>query len=183
MRKMCAASLALVLAACNPMAQMSDADSEIAEFHENFNASNWDAIWNGASDDFRASLTRQEFDAFMDRMRASVGEYQDGSQAGFNVNTNNGVTTTEITLDTTYENGTADEVFTFVGSGEQMQLLNWNIDSTAPWADEPAAQQPEPQMAPGPDAGGDEGMGGKPMGDAAAAPAPAPAPADTGTGK
>lgn len=146
MRKLtfAAAGLALVLAACNPMEQMDGADTLIEEFHADFNDSDFNGIWNGASQEFRDSMTRAEFDGFMSRMRASVGEYQDGSQVGFNINTNNGVTMTEITLDTTYENGTADEVFTFIGTGDDMALINWNIDSTAPWA-EPEA----PEQAPG----------------------------------
>lgn len=141
MRKFLAVATLAMLAACNPMEQMDGADTLIEEFHADFNESDFDSIWNGASDEFRRSLTREEFQQFMIRMRASVGEYQDGSQVGFNINTNNGVTMTEITLDTTYENGTADESFTFIGSGDDMALLNWNIDSTAPWADEQPAQQ------------------------------------------
>lgn len=144
MRKFMAITAVALLAACNPMEQMDGADALIEEFHTDFNESDFDTIWNGASQEFRDSMSRSEFDGFMSRMRASVGEYQDGSQVGFNINTNNGTTLTEITLDTTYENGTADEVFTFIGTGDDMALLNWNIDSTAPWA-EPEA----PAQAPG----------------------------------
>ncbi|MEL1250574.1 hypothetical protein [Aurantiacibacter gilvus] len=146
MRKILAVTAVALLAACNPMEQMDGAETLIEEFHADFNESDFNAIWNGASQEFRESLTRAEFDDFMSRMRTSVGEYQDGSQVGFNINTNNGTTLTEITLDTTYENGTADEVFTFIGTGDDMALLNWNIDSTAPWA-EPEVAEPAPGTA------------------------------------
>ena len=123
------------VAACNPMAQIGSADTEIDEFHQRFNAEDFDAIWNDASQDFKEATPRAEFERFMNQMRASVGTIDDKSRTGFNVNTNNGVTSTSINLETTYENGEGTETFIFVGPPEDLQLLNWNIDTNAPWAE------------------------------------------------
>lgn len=161
MRKIFAVVAALLLAACNPFAVMEGADEEISAFHTAFNANQWEAIWNEADDEFRTITPRAKFDETMNNMRAAMGEWQSGEQTGFNINTDNGRTTTEIIYNSTFANGTATETFLFVGEGEEMALLGWNIEQqTGAAAAAPAAEAPADAT-------------GKPAAPASAAPASA----------
>ncbi|QZH74461.1 MAG: hypothetical protein JY451_12375 [Erythrobacter sp.] len=165
MRRMFAVIAALLLAACNPFAVMDSADEEIAAFHSSFNGNQWEAIYNQADAGLREATTREGFDGEMVRMRETFGAFMSGEQTGFNINTENGVTTTEITYDSTFENGTATETFIFVGEGEDMALLGWTIEQTGDVA-APAADVAAEAPADAP---------GKAAAPAEAAPAPAPA--------
>lgn len=146
MRKLLALAAVALLAACNPMEQAEGADELAATFHEHFSAGEFDAIWNEASDEFRANTPRTQFDNAFGNLHRFYGEYQGGSREGISLNSNNGVTTTEISMATTYANSRANETFTFVGTGEDMALLNWTInadDGSGDAADEGEADEAE----------------------------------------
>ena len=139
------AGLALALAACNPMEQTADADALAEVFHADFSAGNFDKIWSEASNDFRTGTPRAEFDQVFANLHNFYGEYQGGSRSGVSLNTNNGVTTTQIGWNSTYANSRADETFIFVGTGDDMKLLNWSIEPVA-------AEGESPDPVPVPDA-------------------------------
>lgn len=141
------AGIALALAACNPMEQTSGADELAEVFHEDFSAGNFDKIWNEASDDFRGGTPRAEFDQVFGNLHEFYGEYQGGSRSGVSLNTNNGVTTTQIGWNSTYANSRADETFIFIGTGDDMKLLNWSIE---PVAAEGGGSAPAAEAAPAP---------------------------------
>ncbi|VVT12940.1 hypothetical protein [Erythrobacter sp. EC-HK427] len=121
MRWFLGAMCALVLSACNPVAQMDSSERLIAEFQ---------ADMHGPS---REGSTRSELDDAYVRLkglvRSSLGELQSSERTGFNLNSNNGETTTVITMSSTYQNGEATETFTFKGTGDQMELHGWDINS------------------------------------------------------
>jgi len=121
----------LSLAACNPVDQVNRADEEIAAFHEALSEGDGDAIWARLGPEARASTSRAEFNEFVEIAHSGLGEFQDRTRTSMNVNSDNGVTTTEISMTTTYANGEATEVFIFTGEGEDMEVASWNIDSPA----------------------------------------------------
>ena len=149
MLKMVVALGGLALAACNPMAQADGADELAEQFHEDFSAGNFDKIWAEASDEFREGTPRTEFDAAFNNLRQFYGEYQGGSREGISLNTNNGVTTTEIGMSTTYANSRANESFIFIGTGEEMALLNWNIEPDDGSGDDAEDEEVDGAASPG----------------------------------
>ncbi len=129
MRMILGGATALLLVACNPIAQMNDADEQIDLFHERYSAGNYEAIYQDATPEFREVAEPEEWATMMRVVSGRLGAVTESSQSGFNVNTNNGVTTTTITRDTIYENGEGAESFTYVGSGDEMALLSWEVVS------------------------------------------------------
>ena len=125
-----AGGLAL-LAACNPMAELEDADGEVATFHRQFDARDFEGIWNASHDDFRAGQPPEDYAAFMVAIRDKLGEVESTERQGFNVNTNNGVITVTVTMLTEFEQGRGNETFVFMRDGDELKLYNYNVNSQA----------------------------------------------------
>lgn len=129
MRNKWAMFAAVLLAACNPIAQMNDADEQIDLFHERYSAGEFDAIYRDSAPEFREAVKQDEWANLLQTVSGRLGAVEDSSQTGVNVNASNGVTTTTITRDTTYEQGEGTETFIYSGSGDDMALMNWEVVS------------------------------------------------------
>lgn len=169
-----ALGVSLALAACNPIAQMNDADALVDEFHEGWNAEAWDSIYNSSSDELRASVTREQIVDEFGRMRFMYGAVEQSSQTGINVNTSNGVTITTITRSTTFAEGSGTETFEFVGSGDEMALIGWEVqaDNAGALLGSAARRSAEAAESEVDDAEGDGGDGAASPGAADEKPAP-----------
>lgn len=130
-RKWLAASGLALLAACNPMEELEDADREVARFHRQLDARDFEGIWNASHDNFRAGQPQADYAAFMVAVRDKLGEVEGTEREGFNINTNNGVTTITVAMSTEFAQGPATETFIFLRDGEDLRLLNYNVDSRA----------------------------------------------------
>jgi hypothetical protein len=126
-----AACCALLLAACNPVAELGDGDEAVAQFHRQLDAREFDRIWRSSHPEMRKAQSRADYEAFVTAVRDKLGKVERGERQGFNVNTSNGVTFVTINMHTTFERGEADEVFVFRRDGERLALLNYNINSRA----------------------------------------------------
>ncbi len=146
----------LFLAACNPMAQLDGAESKIAQFHKVYNDGDARVLYGMTGEQFRAATTPQQMDELIALVAGRMGKVESSERAGFNINSDNGVNMTVVTMTTQFEKGEAEEVFTFQGSGEEMQMVGWNVESdnflneaegaaedSAPEASEPEAQAAE----------------------------------------
>lgn len=149
-KSIAAALFALLLAACNPMAQLDGATDEIERFHETYNQGNARALYGRTGQEFRDVTPPEEMDALVEHVTEFMGKMESTSREGFNINTNNGVTSTVVTMKTVFEKGEATETFTFRGQGEDLRLVGWNVDSpnfsVVPGPDESEAA-PEPATA------------------------------------
>jgi hypothetical protein len=129
--KWIAAAGALLLAACNPMEELDDADKAITQFHRQLDQRDFDGIWRATHGDFQAGQPREAYDAFMEAVRDKLGEAESSERQGFNINTNNGVTFVTVNMLTRFEEGEANEVFVFRRDGERLKLVNYNVNSQA----------------------------------------------------
>ena len=118
-----AALSALFLAACNPMAQLDKGESTIIEFHETYNEGNAQALYGLTSDEFRGATTPEQMQALVDLVTERMGAVESTEREGFNINTNNGLTETTVTMKTQFAKGEGTETFTFYGSGDDMRLV------------------------------------------------------------
>ena len=169
-----AVALSLTVAACNPVAALNDGEAQITQFHDAFSRDDSDAIWALAGDDFRAATTREDLNDLLAFVDERLGAVRSSERTSFNVNTNNGVTVTTIEMDTQFVQGEGQETFEFVGTGEEMRLLSWNVNSNrlvqnaaSANSDQGAAPQqaaPAPVAEEAPVMTTDNGKGEKPTG-------------------
>ena len=129
MRKFLFIFCALVLAACNPVANYNAGDEKIAEFQEAYSRGDGDALFAMTGPQFREITTREQFDELLAIFDARLGPVESSERAGFNVTTNTGGTFTVVQMQTEFEQGPGMETYTFLGNGEDMQLVGWNVES------------------------------------------------------
>lgn len=120
---------ALLLAACNPGAQIEDAKTQITKFHGLYNDSNGDALYRFTGEEFRKVTTRKQLDDMVAVVATRLGKVESSKQTGFNTAFNNGTTITTIVMQTNFQKGVGQETFVFAGSGETMQLVGWNVNA------------------------------------------------------
>jgi hypothetical protein len=112
-----------------------DADRAVAEFHVQFNAGSYDAIWDASADEFKAAGSRQQFSALLAAVRRKLGDYTGSTTRSWNVNSRNLKTYVTLVQDSRYATakaettGTAAETFTFVVHDGRATLLGYNISS------------------------------------------------------
>jgi len=146
-----AALAALLLAACNPMAQLNDAEAQVESFHDTYNEGDARALYGRTGEAFREVTSAQDMVDLVALVNERMGKVVSSEREGININSNNGTTTTTVTMKTEFEKGEATETFIFTGSGEDMGLVSWNVDSpnfmgpaepTGPEDDDAEAHQP-----------------------------------------
>ncbi len=137
-----AAFIALLLAACNPMEQLDVAEQKIAQFHETYNAGDSRALYGRTAQEFRDITTPEQMDELVVLVTERMGAVQSTERSGFNVNAGTGETTTTVTMTTTFAKGEGKETFTFYGSGDELRIVGWNVDSPN-FADAEAEEVPE----------------------------------------
>ncbi len=122
---------ALMLAACNPAAQIETAEERITAFHADYNEGDIDALYAAGSEAFRESTSREQMEGLAALFATRLGKVVSTERTGFNTSYDNGVNTTIIDMQTRFEKGEGKEVFIFTGSGDEMRLHNWNVTSEA----------------------------------------------------
>ena len=106
------------------------AASAMDEFHDRFNAGEYDKIYDTADADFQGKTTRAEFLKFMEAIHRKLGNYKACDSQGWNVNTFNADTSVSLRYKTTFEKGAADEDFQFRVAGTRATLRGYHINST-----------------------------------------------------
>ncbi|WP_271078145.1 hypothetical protein [Aurantiacibacter sp. MUD61] len=129
MRLLFPALAALLLAACNPVANMNEGEDRIADFQAAYSDGNSDALWAMVGPEFREVTSREEFDDLITVVSARLGPIESSEREGFNVNTNTGGTFTTVQMATQFEQGDGVEVYMFQGNGDDMRLVGWNVNS------------------------------------------------------
>ena len=120
---------ALVVAACNPMEVMGDSDDAIERFHTHWNAADHEAMWRGVHPDFRAGLTQDQFGSLMSDFAEVLGPVESSERESFNINTENGTTTTTVIMRTQFANGEGVEQFFLRDHGEAQKIVYYYVES------------------------------------------------------
>lgn len=124
-----AALFALLLAACNPMAQLDTSEATIASWHERYNEGDARALYGETGEEFRKVTSMDQMEALVTLVTNQMGPVVSTEREGFNINSNNGLTVTTVTMKTTFEKGPGTETFLFHGTGDDMKVVGWNVNS------------------------------------------------------
>jgi hypothetical protein len=141
-----ASAFSFLITGCNPVAASKAAEAGVTEFHKNFNAGDFEKIYDDSHPDFKASTSKKDAVDFIASMKAALGEVTAASKTGWNISsTAADGTTVDLTYSTTYTGGTATESFVYKLENGVATLLSWNIQGT-PTA--PAAAAAAPTVTP-----------------------------------
>lgn len=128
-RMMLALAGALVLAACNPGAQLGDAEQQIKQFQALYNDGDPEAIYAFGGKAWKGATSHEQLEGMLALFDARLGTIESTERTGFNTAFNNGTTVTTIVMTTRFEQGEGSETYVFQGSGEDMELVGWTVNS------------------------------------------------------
>jgi hypothetical protein len=128
-RKPIVLAAALMLGACNPVAQLNSGEEKVEQFQQVYSVGDYDALYAMTAPLFRETTSREDFQELVDMLQLRLGDVQSSTREGFNVNTNPQGTFTTVNMQTTFDQGAGMETYVFHGSGEDMRLAGWNVNS------------------------------------------------------
>jgi hypothetical protein len=117
-------------AGCGVSSSRQQAEAAIGVFHSELNAGDFDAIWDGADDAFRQSVSRQSYDKFVGGVHRKLGRALRTTNQNWSVRSLNLQTSVVLIQRTEFEYGSGTETFTFSVRGESVKLLGYHIEST-----------------------------------------------------
>jgi hypothetical protein len=130
MRRLVLAGL-LVLSGCSSSDELGASEKEIARFHTQLDAGQFDAIYAAAAPEWKNVSTQPDTIQLFTGIHNKLGSFVSGTQSGWKVNYGTGGTTIIIVYDSKFEKGDGQETFTFQRSGGSIQLVGYNINSRA----------------------------------------------------
>lgn len=125
------AACAFALAGCGLLDGVAAAEEAVITFHERYNASSFDAMYDAGAQDLRATEARSEFITTLTSLRAKLGQVRESRRTAFNSRIDSDGTFIELEYETDFENGKGTEEFTWAISDGQATLLGYNVTSRA----------------------------------------------------
>lgn len=123
-------SIALFVTGCGKMfAGKAAAEQGVADFHKLYNEGKLTEIYSTGHSKLKAATTEKQFMDFMGAVQRKLGKVTQTANIGFNVRTMNFTTTVVLTQNTTFEQGTGTETFTFQMEGDKAVPVGYNINS------------------------------------------------------
>ncbi|QIQ85839.1 hypothetical protein [Erythrobacter sp.] len=120
---------AFALAACNPVEQFGIAEERIDTFHARYNEGDAGALYAMTGETFREVTDPEDMGSLVAMFTARLGRIESSERSGFNTSFNNGLNVTTVTMDTQFEQGAGTETYIFHGTGEDMELVGWQVNS------------------------------------------------------
>jgi hypothetical protein len=130
MRRLLLTSL-LVLSGCSGGKDLGAAQKEIASFHAQLNAGQFDQLYSAASPAWKQASSQSDSRQLFTAIHTKLGAYQSGKQNSWRVNYGTGGTTILVLYDSKFQKGDAQETFTYRRSGNDTKLEGYNINSRA----------------------------------------------------
>jgi hypothetical protein len=121
----------LALSACSASENLNGAHGGVARFHAELNAGQFDRIYKEAAPEWQQATSEPDTIKLFTAVHTKLGSFMSGSQTGWHVNYSTGGTTTVLAYASKFQKGVGRETFTFRSSGNQVQLMAYNIDSRA----------------------------------------------------
>ena len=119
----------LALSGCNPIANLEEAEEQIDRYQAHYSAHELGNMYAMTGKKFRETSSLGEFEEFVTLIDGRLGEIVTTQRVNFNVKSTPGGTTTSVVMQTNFEQGDGTETYTFSGSGEDMRLEGWNVNS------------------------------------------------------
>ena len=121
----------LMFAGCGKVMKGKErAEKGIADFHALYNAEQFSEIYNSAHADFRKTTSAEKLGELLGAIYTKLGKVATTRNINWNINQFNLTTRVVLVQETTFEDGTGTETFTFVLNDDKAVLLGYNINST-----------------------------------------------------
>lgn len=119
----------LFLTACGVQENLDGAQEEIRNFHIDYNAQQYDGIWDNADPLLKKASKKDDFLEILQGVRRILGEQVQSEQAGWNIQATPQGNFLVITQQTEFERGKGTEIFTFSQVDERKKLAGYQVNS------------------------------------------------------
>ena len=119
----------LLVGACSGPESVQQARAKVDVFHRQLDKADYDAIWQGTSQDIQGTATRESFVQLLMAVHTRLGKVKETKQTGWRANVNTSGSFAEVTLQTTFERGTGEENFIYRHIDGGLKLAGYHINS------------------------------------------------------
>jgi hypothetical protein len=123
--------LAVLVAACSPGSDLPVAENAVATFHQELNAGAFDTIYSNSSADMKRISSEPDMLKLYDAVHRKLGDFQSGSQTGWNDNVSTGGHFVTLVYASKYQRGAATENFVYRIDGDRAALAGYHVASNA----------------------------------------------------
>lgn len=116
-------------AACSLTKGKEQAERAVERFHNQFNAGQYQEIYQQGDAKFKEAVTEAEFVQLLEAIRRKLGTVGNSMQTGWRVNATTMGTVAMVGYDVHFSEGQGTEQFSFLISGEQASLLRYDVNS------------------------------------------------------
>jgi len=131
---MALAASVLAVSGCSGPSSVQDARTQVDAFHGLLDKGDFESVWNDSTQDIKATTSKESFTGLLTAVHSRMGTVKETKQTGWKVNTDTNGTFASVTMQTTFERGSATEEFVYRKTDAGYKLAGYQIK-----ADEPAA--------------------------------------------
>jgi hypothetical protein len=117
------------LQGCSGAAARPKAEAAVVVFHDQFNADDFDSIWNSAYYQLREANSQADFVKFLQGIHRKLGQVVNTTPDGWQVGFHNYKSTVMLRQKTVFEHGTGEEEFDFYVVGDGVKLVGYHVES------------------------------------------------------
>jgi hypothetical protein len=121
------AAMLLAVSACSGTPSVKDAEKSVATFHQRVDNGDYEAVWRDSSELLTKAESKEKLVGLLTAIHDQFGKVKAAKQNGWKVNYDNGVSTTEVNMTTTYEKGVLNERFVFENVDKAQKLLTYEF--------------------------------------------------------
>jgi hypothetical protein len=121
--------IAALTVSCSLTKGKEQAERAVEKFHQQFNASQYQEIYQQGDAKFKEAVTEAEFVQLLEAIRRKLGTIGNATQTGWRVNTTTMGTVAMVGYDVQFSEGKGAEQFSFLISGEEAKLLRYDVNS------------------------------------------------------
>jgi hypothetical protein len=104
-------------------------ETAVEKFHNQINAKQFSEIYNQADDEFKKSVTEQQWSDLLNMVHRKLGTVTKSDQSGWNTNSTTAGTFATITCEVEFAEGKGTEQFVFHIIDDKALLYNYNVTS------------------------------------------------------
>jgi hypothetical protein len=110
-------------------AAVQSAKQGIEHFHSQFNDGKFEDIYNGATEQFRSSTTKDQLLEFLSSVQRKLGRVVATGDPAYFINASTNGTFVTLTCQTDFVRGKAQERFVWILHGGRAELIGYHIES------------------------------------------------------
>jgi hypothetical protein len=126
------AVLMSALSGCSISADTAAAERAVSKFHEQLDASRFNEIYEGSSEDLRKATTHQDMVALLEDVHRKLGPTKSSKEQTWHVNFHTSGDFVTLKYKTAYANGDMDEEFIYRMRDKTPLLAGYHFKSSAP---------------------------------------------------